>query len=138
MPKRIAHICILLLAVLLLTPGCDRQHAYGKIKIRQLPDKLEYRVGASDALDLSGMEIDLYLLDGSFKETMRIEDCVCTAHDPALDEERVLDAAGRPILNQIFIDASRVDFTRPGRYDVYLYYLGHPKPDARFKVRIVK
>ena len=136
--KRKTHIWVLLLAVAFLVAGCDRHHAYGKIQIHRLPDKLEYMIGASQGLDLSGMEIDLYLLDGTFKETMKIEDCICTEHDPILDEERALDAEGRPILNQIFIDASQVDFARAGRYTVSLYYLGHTEPDAKYKVRVVK
>lgn len=129
---------ILILVVILLFTGCDINHAYGKIKIHRFPDTTEYKVGTTDTLNLSGMEINLYLLDGTFVKTMKSEECIFTEHDPNLDRERVAGEDGKAILNQIFIDTSKVDFERAGRYTVYLYYLGGYKPDAKFKVRVVK
>ena len=53
---------IVLMITILLIFGCDKHHAWGRIKLHHLPNNIEYIVGEKNSVDLSGMEIGFYFI----------------------------------------------------------------------------
>ena len=132
-----SSILIVLLITILLVFGCDKHHAWGRIKIHHLPNNIEYIVGEKNSVDFSGMEISFYLLDGTLKEIRSIDDCICREYRSEIMQEDLFDEAGQLLINQLFIDASQVSYSNPGYYTIYIYYLGHNKPDDSFRVHVI-
>ena len=141
-----AFLLILFVTLLCGMPGCDTRHTVGTVKIHTLPDKVEYRIGSTRKLDLSGMEIGLYTHDGMLMGSKPVEAWICREYDPEYLAELKARTGNLtlPEINELtdtlFFDTSDVNFDRRGKYTVFIYLglnVTGKKPDAKFTVRIV-
>ena len=121
---QLALLTIIIICVL-LNGGCDFSHSVYKCRIKQAPRRIEYPVGYSGSVDLEGLQVVGVRLDKSER------DLLISSYKP-LSEFVATGPA-----NTIYWDDSEVDFSTPGMYTVYIFYLNSEKADDSFFIQII-
>ncbi len=109
-----------------ITVGCDYSHSVYKCKITQVPNKTEYPVGYNGIIDMEGLQVVGVRIDNSER------DLLISSYKP-LSEFVTTGPA-----NIIYWDDSAVDFSTPGMYSVYIFYLNSDKADDSFVIRVTQ
>ena len=127
-PKRKVYIRLILIvmafACVLLSVACENDTMVYKCRIKQAPTRTEYPVGYSGNIDMAGSIVVGVRVNGS-DASSNIE-----KYKPlsAVNEEGPADT--------IYWDDSEVDFSTPGEYTVFVYYLNEDKADDSFRITV--
>lgn len=115
--------CMIFLASSVL--ACDMDTQVYKCEITCPPLKTEYPAGYEGDIDLTGIQIAVVQQNGRRKDHS-----IGTFLPFSKFETSVND------VDALYWDDSNVDYTTPGEYTVYIYYLNPNKPDDSFKIRV--
>ena len=116
-------IVCLLIAALLLT-ACDVDMQVYKCRVVKEPTRTEYPVGYNGDIDMNGVEIIGIHRNGTDYDLGKID----------------FQPYSRYSLNTpktVYWDDSEVDYSMPGEYYIYIYYLNKNKADDSFPITIV-
>ena len=122
---RLALFTVIIVSVF-VTIGCDYSHSVYKCKIIQVPNRTEYPVGYNGIIDMEGLLVVGVRIDKSER------DLNISSYKP-LSEFVATGPA-----NTIYWDDSRVDFSTPGEYTVYIHYLNSDKADDSFIIQVTQ
>ena len=112
------------LACVLLSVACENDTMVYKCRIKQAPTRTEYPVGYSGNIDMTGSIVVGVRVNGS---------------DASFNIEKYKPLSafnGEGPADTIYWDDSEVDFSIPGEYTVFVYYLNEDKADVSFRITV--
>ena len=112
------------LACVLLSVACEKDTMVYKCRIKQAPARTEYPVGYSGNIDMTGSIVVGVRVNGS---------------DASFNIEKYKPLSafnGEGPADTIYWDDSGVDFSIPGEYTVFVYYLNEDKADDSFRITV--
>ncbi len=112
------------LACVLLSVACENDTMVYKCRIKQAPTRTEYPVGYSGNIDMTGSIVVGVRVNGS---------------DASFNIEKYKPLSafnGEGPADTIYWDDSEVDFSIPGEYTVFVYYLNEDKADDSFRITV--
>ena len=126
--QRKAFIRLVLIAMAfacgLLSVACEKDTMVYKCRIKQAPARTEYPVGYSGNIDMTDSIIVGVHNNGS---------------DTSFNIEKYKPLSafnGEGPADTIYWDDSGVDFSIPGEYTVFVYYLNEDKADDSFRITV--
>ncbi|MBR0207049.1 MAG: hypothetical protein IJQ45_09945 [Clostridia bacterium] len=127
-PQRKAFVRLALIAMalacVLLSVACENDTMVYKCRIKQAPTRTEYPVGYSGNIDMTGSIVVGVRVNGS---------------DASFNIEKYKPLSafnGEGPADTIYWDDSGVDFSIPGEYTVFVYYLNEDKADDSFRITV--
>ena len=127
-PQRKAFVRLVLIAMalacVLLSVACENDTMVYKCRIKQAPTRTEYPVGYSGNIDMTGSIVVGVRVNGS---------------DASFNIEKYKPLSafnGEGPADTIYWDDSGVDFSIPGEYTVFVYYLNEDKADDSFRITV--
>lgn len=127
-PQRKASVRLVLIAMalacVLLSVACENDTMVYKCRIKQAPTRTEYPVGYSGNIDMTGSIVVGVRVNGS---------------DASFNIEKYKPLSafnGEGPADTIYWDDSGVDFSIPGEYTVFVYYLNEDKADDSFRITV--
>jgi hypothetical protein len=127
-PQRKAFVRLALIAMalacVLLSVACENDTMVYKCRIKQAPTRTEYPVGYSGNIDMTGSIVVGVRVNGS---------------DASFNIEKYKPLSafnGEGPADTIYWDDSEVDFSTPGEYTVFVYYLNEDKADDSFRITV--
>ena len=127
-PKRKVYFRLILIvmafACVLLSVACEKDTMVYECRIKQAPARTEYPVGYSGNIDMTG-SIIVGVHDNGSDTSFNIE------------KYKPLSAFnGEGPADTIYWDDSEVDYSIPGEYTVFVYYLNEDKADDSFRITV--
>ncbi len=126
--KKKVYIRLILIAMafacVLLSVACEKDTMVYKCRIKQAPTRTEYPVGYSGNIDMTGSIVVGVRVNGS---------------DASFNIEKYKPLSafnGEGPADTIYWDDSGVDFSIPGEYTVFVYYLNEDKADDSFRITV--
>ena len=127
-PQRKAFVRLALIAMalacVLLSVACEKDTMVYECRIKQAPTRTEYPVGYSGNIDMTGSIVVGVRVNGS---------------DASFNIEKYKPLSafnGEGPADTIYWDDSGVDFSIPGEYTVFVYYLNEDKADDSFRITV--
>ena len=117
-------LIVMAFACVLLSVACENDTMVYKCRIKQAPTRTEYPVGYSGNIDMTG----------SIVVGVRVNGSVASFN---IEKYKPLSAFnGEGPADTIYWDDSGVDFSIPGEYTVFVYYLNEDKADDSFRITV--
>ena len=117
-------LIVMAFAFVLLSVACENDTMVYKCRIKQAPTRTEYPVGYSGNIDMAGSIVVGVRVNGSDASSN-------------IEKYKPLSAFnGEGPADTIYWDDSEVDFSIPGEYTVFVYYLNEDKADDSFRITV--